>query len=63
VLVIQGEAITGQKEVIVTAYAQGKGIAPAESMLVSTLDEWRGVLVAGVDDLAKNAIAAMKPPR
>jgi hypothetical protein len=63
VLVIQGEAITGQKEVIVTAYARGKGIAPAQSMLVSTPDQWRGVLVAGVDDLAKNAIAAMKPAR
>jgi hypothetical protein len=63
VLVIMGEAITGQKEVIVTAYAFGKGIASADSMLVSTPDEWRGVLVAGVDDLAKNATAAMKPPR
>jgi hypothetical protein len=63
VLVLKGEAITGQKEVIVSAHALGKGIASADSMLATTPDEWQGVLVAGVDDLARNASAALRPPR
>lgn len=53
-LILKGEALTGRKEDIVNGTAIVTGMAATE-------DDWRKVLVAGVNDLIKNMRAVFRP--